>query len=315
GEIYGTMADTAVYRNVQRPDGVNKERLILRTGGADAKDKSPLFLESVMRNFENPRLSVYKSESQLPQEVLDAAPLLDIAYRVESGLNRLYTSAQSNLGLGSYSAEIYAEVGGFGKKVKVAEEKDLSTRMAQKVRKNEKKFEIKKDLLVNALDDPRRIVWAMFHGQPMGRRYDAFGGEPVERSLREVNWNKKVVEGPLPSNMRLNPENMSNEMSNYYRQYLNDFATKSRSISEFKKANPHATKEQVLDKVYEMTNTMFVRMFESMGIPRDSYDFQRRDTKGPARIKFKSINATKKSIEDGSFPSYQDFLIKLDSII
>ncbi|MBT7736556.1 hypothetical protein HN709_02615, partial [Candidatus Peregrinibacteria bacterium] len=276
GEIYKTMVDTAVYRNTQRADGAAKERLILRSGGADAKEKSPLFLESVMKAFENPRLGVYKSESQLPQEVLDASPLLDLAYRAECGLNRLFTHAQSNLGLGSYSAKLYAEVGGFKKTARIAEEKDLSTRMARRVRESRGKTEIRKDLHVNALDDPRRIVWAMFHGKTMGERYNSFGGEKAERSLREVDWNRKAVEGPLPRNMKLSAKNLSREMSAFYVRYLRDVGG-GRTVSEFKKANPGATPEQVRDVTYEATNQMFGRLFDSMGISKDSYRFVRRN--------------------------------------
>ncbi|MFA7685541.1 MAG: hypothetical protein WCX95_01935 [Candidatus Gracilibacteria bacterium] len=310
GEIYKTMADTAVYRNLQRGDGVNKEKLILRTGAADAKEKSPLLLDSVISNFENPKLAVYKSESKLPQEVLDACPLLDIAYRVETGLNRLYTHAQSNLGLGSYSAEIYARVGGFGKKVSMAEEKDLSTRMAAEVRQHGELFTTKKDLHVNAIDDPRRIVWAMFTGHPMQTRYNYFGGSQTEKVLREVDWNTEIVRSNLPSNMHLTPENMSREMSAHYQSYIN-IAKKSQSMAEFKASNPRATKAAIQNKTYEIANNLFVRLFDSMGIPRTSYTFVREGKEHPAQIQFSNID----TLERGPLPSYQDFLISVDSII
>ncbi len=315
GEIYKTMVDTAVYRNTKRADGVNKERLILRSGGADAKEKSPLFLDSVLKAFENPRLAVYKSDSQLPKEVLDASPLLDFAYRVETGINRIWTHAQSNLGLGSYSAEVYASAKGFSKTKAIAEEVHLSGKMADQVRASRGEFETRKDLEVNALDDPRRIVWAMFHGKPMGQRYSNFGGKEAERSLREVDWNRKLVEGPLPSNMRLSSKNLSREMTEFYRRYLNSVEGGSRVVERYKRDNPSATEAQVKAKVYEVTEGMFTKLFDSMGVPRDAYTFRRKGDGGPARVEFKSAKFLEKALADGSHPSYQEFLIGLDATI
>ncbi|MFA7685548.1 MAG: SH3 domain-containing protein [Candidatus Gracilibacteria bacterium] len=315
GKVYKTLLDTAIYRNLQRPDGENKERLILRSGGGDAKEKSPLFLNSVMRNFEDPKVAVYKSESQLPQQVLDACPLYDISYRVQTGMNRLWTKAQSNLGIGSYSAEIYAAVGGFKKSLSVAEDKDIAARMAKKIRKMGETFESRKELHVNALDDPRRGIFGMFQGFPLSESYRDYGDAGKEKELRTVDWNKRVIEGQYPASMNLTAENLSREMSGFYRQYLNQVMDGSVSLKEFKQENPRATQEEIIDRGHEITQSLFIRLFNSMGIPRKSYTFIKKSDDNPAEIRFKDISSLEQTVAAKQLPSYQDFLIKLYSII
>ncbi|MBX9808822.1 hypothetical protein K2X92_00325, partial [Candidatus Gracilibacteria bacterium] len=123
GKIYKTIADIAVYRNLDRMDSYEKKRLILRTGGADAKEKNPYFFSTIIDTFiKHPNIHVYKSESRYPKELLKKIPLFHFMSTFSSGINRLYTRGKSNIGLGSYAAELYAQVGGFDKTVSIAEE-------------------------------------------------------------------------------------------------------------------------------------------------------------------------------------------------
>lgn len=307
GEIYKTAVDVSIYRNLQRANGINKERLILRSGGADAKEKSPLFIDSVLRNFSDPRVSIYKSESQLPQQFLDKCPLYDIAYRVQTGLNRLWTKASSNLGIGSYSAEIYSRVGGFQRKKSIAEDKELSTKMGNEVRRFSGLFDSRKELHVNALDDPRRGIFAMMQGIPLARAYDHFKDPVMTKQLRSTDWTKKITEGVLPTSMILNPKNLSRELTALYRQNLRDFMDRSQVMKDFKRQHPAATKNQIKQKAEEYSQEMLRKLFDSMGIPKDSYTFK----SNPAEIEFRNISG----ITGTPMPSYQEFLIKLYAII
>lgn len=305
GEIYKTIVDTSIYRNLQRPDGVNKERLILRSGGADAKEKSPLFLYSVISNFGDPRVAVYKSESQLSQRLLDACPLYDIIYRTQTGLNRLFTKGKSNLGIGSYSAEVYAKAGGF-KKVEIAEDKDIAKRMALTI-ENTAEFEGRKEMHINALDDPRRGLLSIIQGIPLAKSYIEYGDPEKEKALRALDLTKEVIEGRMSPSMRLTAENLTREMSAFYEQYFNQMRKYGNSLKAYKERNKNWSEEQINNETHRLTKLLFVKLFGIIGIPEESYEF---NTNHPY-IKFRNISQLKRVIEEKKLPSYQDFLIDI----
>jgi hypothetical protein len=288
GQIYKLMADLALHRNMERDDAKNKSRLIMRTGGADAMDKNSQFLSTVIGRFEDPNVAVYKSESRLPLEVIKKLPMLHVLYVMQSGLNRLWTRGKSNIGLGSFSAELYAKVGGFNAKVGMAEEVDLAQRMRMEMKNSAGQFELKRDLVKNAIDDPRRYIFALYNQIGMANAYNKFGRKDFESSLRNTDWTKKVLSEEIPDYLKLTKENLEREITPYYRQYLNQVLRADMSES---------TKERVRKGV----NRIFSRMLFFVGFKKEDYEFN------SGGISIKNISNLEKLIENRNFSSYENF--------
>ncbi|MDD2916270.1 MAG: hypothetical protein PHH70_00290 [Candidatus Gracilibacteria bacterium] len=305
GMIYKTVADLAIYRNLSRSDSMEKGRLILRTGGADAREKNPIFFANIIENFlQDPHVQVYKSESRQPRMALEKVPLFHVLSTLESGLNRIYTRGRSNIGLGSYSAEVYALAGGFNPDASIAEEIDLSRRIAHRVALNPKDFRTHKNLVKNAIDDPRRALFALFEGIGMARKYDNFGNVELENNLKSFHWEQAIMRD-IPVHIQFTPENLSREVSVYYRQYLTRVQGGSQALKQFKLTNP--TREELRQKIYEITDGIFETMFLHMGIPRESLSFVQRTRENPAHIVFHDINKLAELINKRTFPGHEVF--------
>lgn len=310
GTIYKILADLAIYRSLHRADSPQQARFLLRTGGADAREKNPYFLSHLLEIFEQPSVAVYRSESRYPQAILQKCPLFHVLYVLESGLNRVYTHGHSNVGLGTYSAEIYAHAGGFNRQLPVAEEIDLAKRMAKIMAEQPGKYVLKKDLWKNALDNPRRAIWALYTNRGMANKYDYFGVEAVEEEIHAQDWEAVLLSKKLPKHLQLTPTNLAREVTFYYQQYLTRVRLYSETLTTFKQTHPVATKEEVRQQTYLVTQKIFQRMFMHLGIPKGSYQFVQRDlhqAETQAHILFKDISHLEILLERRTFRSHQVF--------
>lgn len=311
GTIYKTLADLAIYRNLQRHDSHQQERLILRTGGADAREKNPLFLFHSLEIFKNPKLAVYRSESRYPQAVLEKCPLLHVLYTLESALNRVYTKGHSNVGLGSYLADIYVHAGGFNSQLAVAEEIDLAKRITETITRYPEKYVLKRDLRKNALDNPRRAIWALYTRRGMANKYNQFGEKSVEKEIQERDWQALLLDEKLPEYLFLTPENLSRETSFYFRYYLTRVRLYAKTLQTFKKSHPTATQEEVRQQTYRVTQKIFHRVFTHLGIKSDSYQFIQRDLNradSQAQILFFDVSRLQTLLERRTFKSHRVFV-------
>ena len=311
GKIYKILADVALYRNLQRADSPQQARFLLRTGGADAREKNPYFLSHLFGVFKNPKVAVYRSESRYPQAVLQNCPLLHVLYVLESGLNRVYTRGRSNVGLGTYTAEIYAQAGGFNQELTVAEEIDLAKRISETVIKYPERYVLKKDLWKNALDNPRRAIWALYTNRGLANKYDHFGVEAIEEEIYAQDWENNLLSKKLPKHLLLTPVNLSREVTFYYQKYLTRIRLYSKTISTFKQKNPTATKEAVRQQTYLVTQTIFQRVFMHLGISKASYEFVQRDLNqqdSQAQIVFYDTAHLETLIKHRTFKHYQAFV-------
>ncbi len=308
-EIYKTMADLSVYRNIKRQDSNEKNNLILRNWWADAKEKNKYFLQHVMKQFDkNEDIAVYKSESRYPKEVLEKCPLLNIMYTLYSWLNRVYTKGKSNIGSWSYKSDIYASVWWFNWELCVREDIDLAARMRSYVWRNNLK--IKKDLVKNAIDDPRRVIMTLYKWKGIESQYNNFGWD-VEKELRDIDWQEKLLIEELPNTLILTKENLEKHLTSLYHFYLKKVMTQSNTIKKLQKVK-WVTESSILDKTYEVTDKLFSRMFSVMGIKKDSYSLCRRTTskneKSNARIEISDLKQIEDLIKNKDFDNiYKNF--------
>lgn len=77
------------------------------------------------------------------------------------------------------------------------------------------------DLVKDVLNNPRRQVANLLGGTSMAARYNNFGNPEQEAKVRasEDSW-QDIKTGILPGHCQLTAENLSRELSAYYRTYL-----------------------------------------------------------------------------------------------
>ncbi len=88
----------------------------------------------------------------------------------------------------------------------------------------------------------------------MALRYADFGDSTKESELRDFDW-EAILEKPLPEHLILNRENLSEEVSRYYRQYLARTESGSNTVEKYRLTGP--TSEALRQKIYEVTNKVF----------------------------------------------------------
>jgi len=223
GLVYSVAADLAVLRNSQRKNSSVKTNLLLRTGGADAYARNPHFISRTLRIFnENPKIEQYNSRADYPSRIYEHLPLFHVVDRFREIMNLLYTQKKSHLGLGTYRMGLYCEAGGFNPDEPVREEVNLNTRMrqriAQKVASEEgkRKDYIRRESLLNAIDDPRRTLAALWEGIPILYAYGRFD----DRERISQMGVDKILRLPISEKAKLTVANLQYQLEPYVHFYL-----------------------------------------------------------------------------------------------
>ena len=223
GIIYGMATDLAILRNANRetPDEV-KANHIIKPGGADAYARSPYYIEQTLEVFDqNPDIEQYNSRADYPKEVFEHVPLFHLTERFREIVNLQYTNRKSALGLGVFRSALYAEAGGFNPLDEIAEEVRLNERMRKTLLKRaaaEGKGRgevLKRDLILRAIDDPRRDLSAVWQGVPMLHSYKNFW---ENKAVKELTVNE-VLNRHVPTKAQLTPENLKLQIEPYVRYY------------------------------------------------------------------------------------------------
>ena len=208
GMVYKVPSDLAVFRNLARLErGASQEQVagqMMRAGGADAVDRNPRFLENLITFMKKyPETEQLRTQATYPPEVMEKFPLLHAYHVFRHGADALFTGGTSNQGLGTFRARIYAEAGGFPRGAAIAEEIALNKKIRSQVEDKGTKG-IKKLLVKNAIDNPRRELFALVKGDRMLYGYKGYGKER-ETEMRDFDW-EAVVNG----SKKLTPEEVRN---------------------------------------------------------------------------------------------------------
>ena len=222
GTVYKTPADLAVLRNLARLEkGASPEQVaahIMRAGGADAVDRNPRFLKNLIDFMKKyPETEQLRTQATYPAEVMEKFPLLHAYYIFRHGASALFARGESNQGLGTFRARIYAEAKGFGKNVPIAEEIDLSKKIRAEVQKKGTKG-VKKLLVKNAVDNPRRELFALVRGDRMIGDYSGYGKREREIEMKKFDWEavaggSKKLTAEEEKNSNLTPANATREFN------------------------------------------------------------------------------------------------------
>ncbi|MBX9809202.1 hypothetical protein K2X92_02340, partial [Candidatus Gracilibacteria bacterium] len=181
----------------------------------------------------------------------------------------------------------------------------LSRKMSREIGGNNKKFGSIKNLKKNAVDDPRRMLFSMHNREGVANTYSTFGNQNQENALHQFNW-EELLTGPLQAHLELTAENLSYELSLYYRSYLNRISRSSEGIKKFKQENPDASKEEIREQIYTITDTLFDKIFSRMGIPKSDYSLIHRDreNKIQAHIIINNVTTLNRLMEKRKFHGY-----------
>lgn len=223
GLIFKDIADAVIMRNLSRTSLWEKEksRLILRTAGADVESLNPLLLSRTLSIFSNSNVVAHRWETRLPPELLQSFPLLHVMQTLAVFLLRQYHGNQTINGPFSYTAEAYSRVWWFNPKKSLWEEIELSKKIWTLTHNIEEQLLFIKDLVKDVLNNPRRQIHSLLHGSGMAGRYQNFWQASHENHLRMVgnDW-KSITPENIPEFCLLTCENLSREVSAYYRVYI-----------------------------------------------------------------------------------------------
>lgn len=260
GTIYRYGADLALLRNLNRAD-IDRLRVanhLIRTGGADVSGRSPFHIARVFAFFDQyPQLEQYVSLSDYHPDIYKKLPLLYLVRKLSDGMNEFLTKGRSHIGLGTYRAGIYAEAGGFDFGVKIAEEVNLSRRMRRVMKNREGGVEAvrKRELVLNALDDPRRDIATLFADKEITRAYDDY---EINDAVRKIELNE-VLTNDVPPGAQLNAENAQKQVSAIFRLYFIRFYEPKNNVG--------------LREAFELTKQHLITLSPKVGIILDTVGY------------------------------------------
>ncbi|MEI6660047.1 MAG: hypothetical protein WCK91_01325, partial [bacterium] len=233
GAIYKAPSDLALYRNMKRlENGADPEVVasqLMRAGGADALGRNPRFLRELVDFMDShPETEQLRTQSAYPPEIREKFPLFNMVTVFNHSLSLLYTRGNSNIGLGTFRARAYASASGFDANREYREEIDLGSRIREKVGK--KDGAIMKLVKKNAIDNPRRELFALANGDTVLRAYTDFSNPQRDTVLRSFDESRLSIDNQ--KNLEMSAENMSREFDAYLQHYLGKVLRESGTITQ-----------------------------------------------------------------------------------
>jgi len=286
--IFKDIADSVIIRNLSRSEVSDKDKsnLILRTAWADVESLNPFLLSRTISIFSDSNVVAHRGETRLPPEILKSFPLLHVMQTLAVFLLRQYHGNQTTNGPFSYSAEAYSRVWWFNPEKSLWEEIDLAKRIWKLTQDIECQLIFIKDLVKDVINNPRRQIHSLLNWSWMAWRYQNFWQTLNEDSLRMIsNWWKNIKTSDLPDFCLLNPENLSREVSAYYRVYV-------------KIANSNNTPIEEIDII-------FMKAFRMSGITE--YSFNKSQDNSENHIEIKNIDWLLKQMKEQNFSWWNNF--------
>lgn len=234
GAIYKTPSDLVLYRNMKRLENAASKEIVsahlMRAGGADALGRNPRFIREIIDFMENhPETEQLRTQSAYPAEVRAKFPLFNLVTIFNHNLSALYTKGNSNIGLGTFRSRAYAEVNGFDSSREHKEEIDLGIRIRNKF--GNSKDRINKLLTKNAIDNPRRELFALANGDTVLRAYTNFSDSNRDEAVRKFDWDKGMSDN-FNQNVEINIKNMNREFDAYFQHFVGKVMQESGIISK-----------------------------------------------------------------------------------
>ena len=240
-EIYKTLWDTIVYRNIQRKnikwmDPKKIENLIIKTWAADSTDKNPRYIANQLEKYANQywgkELIRLTWESRLPANVCKAYPLIEILEFFQRHFDTEYVGwpLNRNVWLWSYKSRIYCNANGFDPRFYKKEDVNLIEKIRKRVNDGENVSNITMhfdDGFVWAVDEScDRWIRAMVE---TGAAYcDKYNDKRWDSASKEKNWNTFAIDHKWEEKFKileLTKENLENNLSAFYKQRINNIFT------------------------------------------------------------------------------------------
>ena len=236
-EIHKILADTIVYRNIQRKnikwmDMKKIKNLIIKTWAADSTDKNPMYIANQLKKYSTSywgkELVNLRWESRLPADICKAYPLIEILEFIQRKYDNRYAwwAINRDIGIWSYKSWIYCDAKWF-RWVWREQWEDIA--LLRDIKESIKNRWDEVDMyydseFVWAVDEScDRWIWAMVeNGQPYCDRYD---DKTWNLSSKETNWNKYAIEHKWEAkfkSLELTKQNLEKNLSAYYRQKIDE---------------------------------------------------------------------------------------------
>jgi len=196
GQIRKLLTDVVLARSSNREK--QNEPLVIISNDADLRQINKDYIARHLKAYEdNPDLAIVAGKADFPEEEYKKYPYLLATVRLLQAADTVLRNRKVFLpktmgNNSSFTAEIYAKVGGYDKNHRVAEDLELAERIARKAqaegRKSEKAIEYHG---IDVIADPRRYVAAIEKGLPVVKAYRDFH---ENRAIREAEPEKKRLE-------------------------------------------------------------------------------------------------------------------------
>ncbi len=293
-ELYKTLADTIVYRNVQRENikwmDVKKIRnLIVKTWAADSTDKNPKYIENQFEKYNmspsDKELVSMRWESRLPVDVCKKFPLIETLEFFQRNFDNEYAgwAINRNVWIWSYKSRIYCDAGWFNTNYFQWEDVQLWKDIKRSIRNRNDATMYYDDKFVWAVDEScDRWIWAMVENkQPYCDRYN---DREWNMKSKEKNWNRYAIEHRREKEfevLKLTRENLEKNLSAFYRQRLNNIFIKKTSSNkynkylewEWKNATPQERAERIAKNVVNPIMEKILSRDDLMGLSKSDYSF------------------------------------------
>lgn len=316
-ELHKTLADTIVYRNIQRKnikwmDTKKIKNLIIKTWAADSTDKNPRYIENQFKkysaDYSGKELVSMRWESRLPVNICKTYPLIEVLEFFQRNFDNEYAgwAINRNVWIWSYKSWIYCDAWWFNTDFSQWEDVQLGKDIKASIRnKNSSTTTMHYDNeFIWAVDEScDRWIWAMVENNQS--YYERYNDETWNTASKEKNWNKYAIEHKWEEKFKvleLTRQNLEKNLSSFYRQRLNNifiWKTSSRKYSKYlkwdwKKASPQEKAERIAKNVVNPIMESILLKDNLMGLRKSDYSFwpirieKYRDKKGEIKYRLKS---------------------------
>lgn len=308
-KIYKTLADSIVYRNIQRKnikwmDAKKIRNLIIKTWAADSTDKNPKYIENQLKkygvDYSGKELVSMRWESRLPAEICKAYPLVEILEFFQRNFDNEYAgwAINRNVWIWSYKSRIYCDAKWFrwewqNQWEDVALVKDVKRSI--KNRSSDTTMYYDSEFIWAVDESCDRWIWAMVeNNQPYCDRYIDTKGNI---GSKEKNWNKYAIEHKWEEKFKvleLTSQNLEKNLSGFYKQRIdNIFRWKTYSAkyrgkknskwehipwtwyldNEWKNATPQERAKRIAKNVINPIMENVLSKNDFMGLGKSDYSF------------------------------------------
>jgi|GEM_PF-2267498 len=309
GQIRKLLTDVVLARSSKRKE--QNEPLVIISNDADLLQTTDDYIARHLKAYkDNPELAIVAGKVDFPEKEYKNYPYLLAAVRLLQAADTVLRNKKVFLpktmgNNSSFTAEIYAKIGGYDKTRRVAEDLELAERIARKAqeegREPQKAIEYHG---IGVIVDPRRYVAAIEKGLPVINAYRDFD---ENRAIRETEPEKKRLEAlkdiNAPEFKKALEEEASNLLAYIKGKIFDKLFNEQKEVKERKaKQGKNAKLDDLIGrlapeiepKAQEETENLFKEIMRLWGV---DYNIIPGRTPGVYSVQFKDWTKLKRHLE------------------